>query len=121
VVPVAAAARAAVVAISKSRGIPSWLTFLTPDIQDQINTLSDHTFGQWWDSIQVPDLVSPTFDFSNYDFAGPGTQGSLLNDVFNSIPVNIPVFTGGGGGGGGDYVGSGDYFGDVGFSSEEGL
>lgn len=105
---------------TQKQGLPSWLTLLTPGIQDQIDTLSNHSFGQWWDSINT-DMVAPTFDYNTYDFYSPGTQGALLNDVLNSIPTAIPVFTGGGdpGGGGG---GGGDTTGDIfspGFLSED--
>lgn len=94
----------------------------TADIQSQIDTLSNHGFGQWWDSItSIPDMIAPTADYSGFDFYAPGNQGALLNDVLNSIPVAIPVFTGGGdpGGGGG---GGGDTTGDIfspGFLSED--
>lgn len=96
-------------------------------IQNSIDTLSNHGFGQWWDSIQVPDFAAPTFDFSTFDFYSPGTQGAMLNDALNLIPVATPTFTGtsdygtgGGGYGGGGGDTGGDWW-DVGYSSEEGL
>jgi hypothetical protein len=91
-------------------GSSDWFTVITSDIADQINTLSDHSFGQQQDFINNY-IAAPDFTGSYGDpfVGGDGTQAGAIDTILGGYTPAIPDFapdTGGGydwGGGFGDF------------------